>query len=42
LRRALARAERASGRPAVVDLEPDQWRRVPEERIGQRPPARPD
>ena len=42
LRRAVARAERASGRPEVVDLEPDQWRRVPEERIGQRPPARPD
>ena len=42
LRRALARAERASGRPPVVDLEPDQWRRVPEERIGRKPPDRPD
>lgn len=35
LRRAVARAERAQGRPAVVDLEPDQWRSVPEERIGR-------
>src|SRR6185295_5215771 len=26
LRRALGRAERASGRPDVVDLPPDQWR----------------
>ena len=41
LRRAVARAERASGRPEVVDLEPDQWRRVPEERIG-KPADRPD
>ena len=40
LRRALARAERASGRPPVVDLEPDQWRRVPEERIGRKPADR--
>ena len=37
LRRAVARAERASGRPEVVDLEPDQWRQVPEERIGRKP-----
>jgi UPF0716 protein FxsA len=29
----LGRAERAAGRPEVVDLAPDQWRRVPEERI---------
>lgn len=35
LRRALARAERASGRPDVVDLPPDQWRRVPEERLSK-------
>jgi len=42
LRRAVARAERASGRPEVVDLEPDQWRRVPEERIDHRPTTRPD
>ncbi len=35
LRRAVARAERAGGRPEVVDLPPDQWRRVPEERIGK-------
>jgi UPF0716 protein FxsA len=33
LRRATRRAERAAGRPEVVDLTPDQWRRVPEERI---------
>jgi UPF0716 protein FxsA len=37
LRRALARAERDSARPGVVDLTPDQWRRVPEERIGHKP-----
>ena len=36
LRRALSRAERASSRPDVVDLPPDQWRRVPEERIGRK------
>ena len=39
LRRAVARAERASGRPDVVDLPPDQWRRVPEERIGKPSPG---
>jgi UPF0716 protein FxsA len=37
LGRAVARAERASGRPAVVDLAPDQWRQVPEERLPHRP-----
>src|SRR6185295_3914149 len=37
LRRAVTRAERASGRPEVVDLPPDQWRRVPEERIERKP-----
>lgn len=37
LRRALARAERDTSRPGVVDLAPDQWRRVPEERIGHKP-----
>ena len=37
LRRAMGRAERASGRPDVVDLPPDQWRRMPEERIGHKP-----
>lgn len=37
LRRALARAERETARPGVVDLSPDQWRRVPEERIGHKP-----
>ena len=39
LRRAVARTERASGRPQIVDLEPDQWRREPEPRIGKRPSA---
>jgi len=42
LRRAIARAERASGRPQVVDLEPDQWRQVPDERVGHKPTTRPD
>jgi UPF0716 protein FxsA len=37
LRRAVSQAERTSGRPDVVDLPPDQWRRVPEERIPRRP-----
>ena len=35
----LGRAERTGGRPGVVDLAPDQWRRVPEERIGRKPSA---
>src|ERR1043165_5488065 len=37
LRRAVSRAERASGRPELVDLSPDQWQRVPEKRIGRKP-----
>ena len=37
LRRAAAKADRASGRPDVVDLPADQWRRVPDERIGRTP-----
>lgn len=37
LRRAVARMERAAGRPDVVDLPPDQWRRVPEERLTHKP-----
>jgi UPF0716 protein FxsA len=40
--RAAARAERASGRPDTIDLDPAQWRRVPEERIGHKPSAGPD
>jgi UPF0716 protein FxsA len=40
--RAVARAERASGRPETIDLDPAQWRQVPEERIGQKPTSRPD
>jgi UPF0716 protein FxsA len=42
LRRVLRRAERASGRPEAVDLSPDQWERVPEERIEHRPSPRTD
>ncbi len=37
LRRAVARVDRASCRPDVVDLPPDQWRRIPEERLGHTP-----
>src|SRR4051794_659875 len=33
LRRAVARMDRASGRPDVVDLPPGEWRRMPEERL---------
>src|SRR2546429_5581969 len=36
LRRAVARMGRASGRPDVVDLPPDQWRSVPEERLSHK------
>ena len=39
---AMGRARRQSGQPGVVDLEPDQWQRVPEERITKRPSAGPD
>src|SRR4051794_12811656 len=39
LRRAVARADHASGRPDVVDLPSDQWRRVPEERLAHKPSA---
>jgi UPF0716 protein FxsA len=42
LRRVIRRAEHASGRPEVVDLSPDQWERVPEERLEHRPPPRTD
>lgn len=42
LRRAVGRAERTGGRPDVVDLPPDQWRRVPEERISHQPSSRND
>jgi UPF0716 protein FxsA len=38
LRRAAGRAEAdAAARSGIVDLTPDQWRRVPEERIGRKP-----
>jgi len=42
LRRALGRVERASGRPDVVDLPPDQWQHVPDERIEHQPSPRKD
>jgi UPF0716 protein FxsA len=42
LRRALGRMEQASGRPDVVDLPPDQWRHVPDERIPHKPSSRRD
>ena len=37
LRRAIGRFEPQSDRPDVVGLPPDQWRRVPEERIPHQP-----
>src|SRR5947209_11766030 len=37
LRRAVGRMDQASGRPDVVDLPPEEWRRVPEERIPHHP-----
>jgi UPF0716 protein FxsA len=37
LRRVIARAERASGRAEVVDLDPGQWRHVPDQRLGHKP-----
>jgi UPF0716 protein FxsA len=37
LRRAVGRMERANGRPDVVDLPPEEWQRVPEERIPHQP-----
>jgi len=42
LRRAVGRMDRAGGRPDVVDLPPDQWRQVPEERIPHQPSSRKD
>ena len=42
LRRAVGRAERTSGEPGVVDLPPEEWRRVPEERIPHQPSSRND
>src|SRR3954470_3520267 len=39
LRRAVARMERASGRPEVVDLPPGEWKRMPEERLTHKPSA---
>ena len=37
LRRAVAPAGVRTERTGVVDLEPDQWRRVPEQQIGRGP-----
>jgi len=37
LRHAIAKAGRGTGDPQVVDLTPDQWRQVPDERIPHRP-----
>ena len=42
LRRAVGRMGRAGGPPDVVDLPPDQWRQVPEERIPHQPSSRKD
>jgi UPF0716 protein FxsA len=37
LRRAFADGGRPAARPGVIDLEPEEWRQVPEERIGHKP-----
>ena len=37
MRRAVTPAGARPGRPGVVDLEPDQWSRVPERQIGPQP-----
>jgi UPF0716 protein FxsA len=37
LRRAVGPAEASRGQPGVVDLEPEEWRRLPEERVEHRP-----
>jgi UPF0716 protein FxsA len=40
LHAALRRAAQPAGRPreaGVIDLEPDQWRQVPEERVAHKP-----
>lgn len=37
LRRAFSDAGRPAAGPGVIDLEPDQWRQVPEERVGHKP-----
>jgi hypothetical protein len=42
LRRAVGRAEtRAAQQSGVVDLAPDQWRHVPDERIAHKPSGEP-
>jgi len=42
MRRVVRRAEHPSGEPGVVDLPPEEWRRVPEERIPHQPSPRSD
>ena len=42
LRRAVGSVETRSAEPGVVDLTPDQWRHVPDERISHKPSAKPD
>jgi len=37
LRRAVVPVAGRTERPGVVDLEPDQWRRVPDRQIGRKP-----
>jgi UPF0716 protein FxsA len=37
LRRAISAGGRPRAEPGVIDLEPDQWRQVPEERIADKP-----
>jgi UPF0716 protein FxsA len=42
LRRAMARSERAPRDPGAIDLDPDQWRQVPDQRIPRHPSGRRD
>ncbi|HMK79809.1 MAG TPA: FxsA family protein [Xanthobacteraceae bacterium] len=42
LRHAVARSERAARDPSAIDLAPDQWHRVPDERLPHRPSGRRD
>jgi UPF0716 protein FxsA len=42
LRRAVGRTEHRPAAPGVVDLAPDQWRHVPDERIGHKPSREPN
>ena len=42
LRHAMARSERAARDPSAIDLAPDQWRQVPDERLPLPPSGRRD